>query len=47
MTSAAWPDEDGTRKAMGMLTSQASSAKAIVERPSTTPSIQSRMVSMM
>src|SRR5258705_2972096 len=47
MTSAAWPDDDGTRNAIGMLTMNASSAKPLDEVPATAFSIQWRIVPVM
>ena len=47
ITSAAWPDDDGTRKAIGMLTIQASTANAVLDSASTAFSIQWRIVSVM
>src|SRR5256885_13360784 len=47
ITSAACPDDDGTRKAMGMLTKNASSAKPLCDAPETAFSIQWRIVSVM
>src|SRR3954451_11822072 len=47
MTSAAWPDDDGTRNAIGMLTMNASTANAPFDEPETAFSIQCRIVSVM
>src|ERR671918_1802468 len=47
MTSAAWPDDDGTRKAIGRLTIQASAANVRPDRSSTAASIHLRIVSVM
>src|SRR5215471_2415520 len=47
ITSAACPDEDGTRNAIGMLTISASSAKPKLDLPVTELSIQCRIVSVM
>src|SRR6478672_9593249 len=47
MTSAACPDDDGTRNAIGMLTMKATIPKPAAERPETAFSIQCRTVSVM
>src|SRR5881392_4193111 len=47
ITSAAWPDDEGTRKAIGMLTMKASTANQPLEAPETAFSIQWRIVSVM
>src|SRR5207302_11470432 len=47
ITSAACPDDDGTRNAIGMLTMKARIAKTPVEVPETAFSIQWRSVSVM
>ena len=47
ITSAAWPDDDGTRKAIGMLTMKARTPNAPAEEPETAFSIQCRIVSVM
>src|SRR4029078_4780684 len=47
ITSAACPDDDGTRNAIGMLTKNASSAKPLWDAPETAFSIQCRIVSVM
>src|SRR5213592_4320575 len=47
ITSAAWPDDDGTRTAIGMLTMKARTANAPFELPETAFSIQWRIVSVM
>src|SRR4051794_1138018 len=47
ITSAACPDDDGTRNAIGMLTMNASSAKAPLDDPETAFSIQCSTVSVM
>src|SRR3954468_3347976 len=47
MTSAACPDDDGTRKAIGMLTMNARIANVPEDRPETAFSIQWRTVSVM
>src|SRR5437764_15342610 len=47
ITSAACPDDDGTRKAIGMLTRKARIAKPPADEPATAFSIQCRIVSVM
>src|SRR4051794_27856961 len=47
ITSAACPDDDGTRNAIGMLTRKARIAKPEAEAPETAFSIQFRSVSVM
>ena len=47
ITSAAWPDDDGTRNAMGRLTMNARTAKRLWLAPATAFSIQFRIVSVM
>src|SRR5213080_152595 len=47
ITSAACPEDDGTRNAIGRLTTNASTAKTPVEVPETAFSIQLRIVSVM
>src|SRR6186997_2631663 len=47
ITSAACPDDDGTRKAIGMLTMKATIPKPAADRPETAFSIQCRIVSVM
>src|SRR5213595_3906675 len=47
MTSAACPDEDGTRNAIGRLTISARIANAPFDEPDTAFSIQCRIVSVM
>src|SRR3954468_6027530 len=47
ITSAACPDDDGTRNAIGRLTTYASTANAPELRPETASSIQLRTVSVM
>src|SRR5215469_9209422 len=47
ITSAACPEDDGTRKAIGMLTMKARIAKAPLDEPETAFSIQCRIVSVM
>src|SRR5512142_2388159 len=47
ITSAACPDDDGTRKAIGMLTMNASTANPAADAPETAFSIQCRTVSVM
>src|SRR5438045_3188986 len=47
ITSAAWPEDDGTRNAIGMLTMNARIANAPDESPETAFSIQCRTVSVM
>src|SRR5438045_9573750 len=46
ITSAAWPDDDGTRNAIGRFTMKARIAKVPVEVPETAFSIQCRIVSV-
>src|SRR3954470_23991902 len=47
ITSAAWPDDDGTRNAIGMLARKARIAKPLADVPETAFSIQCRIVSVM
>src|SRR3954468_10946091 len=47
MTSAACPDEDGTRNAIGMLTRKVRTANPLAVDPDTAFSIQCRIVSVM
>src|SRR3954447_20653796 len=47
ITSAAWPDDDGIRNAIGMLTMNASIAKTPADEAATAFSIQCRTVSVM
>src|ERR1700745_2707433 len=47
ITSAAWPDDDGTRKAIGMFTMKARSANPPEDAPETAFSIQCRIVAVM
>src|SRR3954453_17114269 len=47
ITSAAWPDDDGTKNAMGMFTRNATIANAPLEVPETALSILFRIVSVM
>src|SRR5437763_216697 len=47
ITSAACPEEDGTRNAIGMLTSKESTPNAALELPETACSILCKMVSVM
>src|SRR5437660_8028062 len=47
ITSAACPDDEGTRNAIGMLTMNARIAKPLLDAPDTAPSIQCRIVSVM
>src|SRR5438309_6587161 len=47
ITSAACPDDDGTRNAIGMLTRKAEIANTPADEPETAFSIQCRIVSVM
>src|SRR5579862_7662038 len=47
ITSAAWPDEDGTRNAIGRFTTNARMANVPFDLPETASSIQCRTVSVM
>src|SRR3954452_8816056 len=47
ITSAAWPDDDGTRNAIGRLTTSATKPNTPCELPDTAFSIQCRTVSVM
>src|SRR5436190_11392009 len=47
ITSAAWPEDEGTRNAIGMLTRNASTANPLLDAPDTAFSIQWRIVSVM
>jgi hypothetical protein len=47
ITSAACPDDDGTRNAIGMFTRKARIAKTPADEPDTAFSIQCRIVSVM